>query len=114
MTSPHYDPTAPRLRPFPGARAWDTTNPWVYLGTMQGVKKARAKRGSLVAPIDADPLAFTWPSRGLQITVIGDDAKDQEGMRVVRALMRDGAALVVYIRSPSGHSTIHKQQPTGE
>lgn len=112
MNAPVYNPTAPRLRPFPGARGWNTRNPWIYVGTIAGSQKARVKPGSLIAPLDADPLSFTWPARDLQVTLIGEDAKDKEGMRVVQALIRDGAALVVYIRAPSGHASYHKQQPT--
>lgn len=102
MSTPVYNPTAPRLRPFPGARSWDTSNPWIYLGTIAGVQKARSRRGSIVAPLDADPMSFSWPARGLSITVIGDDAKSYESLRVVQALIRDGASLVACVLAPSG------------
>lgn len=108
-----YNPTAPRLRPFPGARAWDTSNPWIYVGTMAGAKKARLRRGALVSPLDADPLSFTWPAGGLSITVIGDDAREKETMRLVQALIRDGAKLVVKILAPSGATSYH-QHATGD
>lgn len=97
MTAPVYNPTAPRLRPFPGARAWDRSNPWVYLGTLAGTKLARARRGALVAPLDADPMSFTWPAHGLEITLIGDDTKRELSLRVARALLRDGAKLVACV-----------------
>lgn len=113
MNAPVYNPTAPRLRPFPGARAWNTTNPWVYVGTIAGVQKARSKPGSLVCPLDADPLSFTWPARGLQVTVVGEEAKWSETIRLAQALIRDGAQLVACV-SREGRFSFHSQHPTTE
>jgi hypothetical protein len=114
MASPAYNPTAPRLRPFPGARAWDTSNPWLFLGTIAGAKRARARRGSLVCPLDADPMSFSWPAAGLSIMVVGDDQKIQESMRLTRALLRDGARLVACVLAPSGRSYLRYSNDKGE
>ena len=100
MSTPKFDPTAPRLRLFPGARQWDTSNPWLYLGTISGVKRAKLRRGCLIAPLDADPMAFSWPVSGLEVTVIGDATKRAESERLTQALIRDGAKLVACVLSP--------------
>lgn len=104
-----FDPTAPQLRPFPGARSWLVSNPWIYIGSIAGVKKAKRKAGCLICPLDADPLVWRWPAEGLEITVITDDDKVKPAMRLVQALIRDKAQRVVCIAAPSGHATYHAQ-----
>jgi len=99
-----YDPTAPRLRAFPGARAWDTTNPWIYMGSLVGLRKAQKRRGALVCPLDSDPLSWSWPAQGLAVMVIGDEDKPEPAERLTRALLRDGARLVACVLAPKGET----------
>jgi hypothetical protein len=101
-TAPTYNPTAPRLRPFPGARSWDRSNPWVFLGTLSNRERIQSRKGALVAPLDADPMSFAWPAEGLEIFLIGDPKKAAETERVAAALLRDGAKLVAYCLQADG------------
>ena len=103
-----YDPTAPRLRPFPGGRSLDHANPYIYLGSIKGVRKARARRGSLVCPLDMDPLAFQWPVVGLQVLVVTDADKTPMAVRLAQALIRDGARLVVCVADDGWTSHHHE------
>lgn len=110
MNQPVYDPGRPRLRAFPGGRSLDRSNPIIYLGTIAGVKKARKRKGSLICPLDADPLAFEWPVAGLSVCVIADDGKEAEAKRLALALMRDKAELTVVVFGPSGNSLYRRRQ----
>ena len=101
---PKFDPTAARLRPFPGGRGLDRSNPFIYIGGVRGVKLARARRGSLICPLDIDPMAFTWPAEGLAVVLVTDDDKIEKAARLTRALLRDGARLVVCIAAQSGET----------
>jgi hypothetical protein len=101
-TAPTFNPTAPRLRPFPGARSWDVSNPWVFLGTLANKDRIRSRKGALVAPLDADPMSFSWPAAGLSIFLVGDEKKRDETERVAQALLRDGARLVAYVLAADG------------
>lgn len=100
----HFNPTAPRLRDFPGGRALDRSNPVIYMGSIAGVKKCRARRGAIVCPLDIDPLAFRWPVEGLSVAVIGDDGREDAAERLNLALIRDRAKLVVLVFAPSGNT----------
>jgi hypothetical protein len=99
------------MRAFPGARSWNRANPWIYMGSINGVKKAALKHGSIICPLDADPLSFTWPAAGLSITVVADEKHQKEAVRLAQALIRDGAALVACV-SREGWFSFHKQHPT--
>lgn len=94
---PKYDPTAARLRPFPGGRSLDRSNPWIYVASVQGTRKAKARRGALICPTDVDPMAFRWPVDGLGVMVVTDDDKTDQARRLARALIRDGANLVACV-----------------
>ncbi len=102
-----YNATGARLRPFPGARGWDTTNPWIYMGSIAGVKRARQRRGCLICPNDIDPLAFEWPVSGIYgVLVLTDADKRDRAARLLQALIRDGAEMVACV-SEDGLCTFH-------
>jgi hypothetical protein len=93
---PRYDATAAqRLRPFPGARGWDRTNAWIFMGSIGGARKSRERKGSIICPLDIDPFAFRWPVSGLYgVLVRTDDERKEKAIRLVQAFLRDGAEMV--------------------
>lgn len=89
---------APRYRrPAPGSQGFDRTNPWIFVGTRGGQQRHRARPGSLLAPLDADPATFRWPVEDAFVTVIADGTTKQACMPLITALLRDGACLVLAI-----------------
>jgi hypothetical protein len=93
---------APRYRrPAPGSQGFNRADPWIFIGTRAGLDRSRAKRGSLVAPLDADPATFRWPVEDLAVMLIADGASKDQAMPLIAALLRDGASLIVAI-GPSG------------
>jgi hypothetical protein len=85
-------------RPVPGYLAFNRENPWIFLGTRFGVKAAKSKPGCLVAPLDLDPGSVEWPVRDLDVVlVISQDDKVQESALLARALINDGAKVVVCV-----------------
>jgi hypothetical protein len=83
------------------------------MGSLAGVRKAAMRSGSIICPLDADPLSFTWPANGLSVTVVTDEKWWKEGVRLAQALIRDGAALVACC-SREGQFSFHKQHQTTE
>lgn len=108
-----FDPTAPLLRQFPGTLGMDRSNTWIYIGSIQGVRKARLRKGSLICPLDIDPLAYQWPVKGLGITVITDDDKHDKAVRLAQALIRDGASMV-HCGSRDGWTHFCKQHESND
>jgi hypothetical protein len=97
-------------RPVPGATAFDKTNPFIYLGSAAGVKKARARPGSLIAPIDIDPELLKWPVQGLSVLLVADEEQRISAARLAGILIRDGATLVACV-SDAGPLSFHGASP---
>lgn len=95
-------------RPIPGGGGLDRENPFIYVGDLPGVRKARARAGSLIAPIDADPELFRWPVEGLSVTVVGEPEMRVFCARLASVLIRDGAELVACV-SEDGPLSFHKR-----
>ena len=90
-------------RPAPDADAFDRANPWIFVGTLDGLRRARARRGSLVAPLDLDPASVVWPVNGLSaVLVLTTDAKADFSARLAGCLVRDGAEVVLVIGTDRG------------
>lgn len=98
-------------RPVPGTSAFDRTNPVVYLGTLAGVRKARARDGALIAPVDLDPELVKWPVEDLSVLLVADPDRAVEAARVAGVMIRDGATLVAVV-SEDGPLSFHKRGDT--
>ncbi len=114
---PRYNATGSTLlRPFPGGRGMDRSNPWIFMGSIGGMKKARARRGAIVCPLDVDPFAFEWPVRGLYgVLVRADEQRREKAIRLVQALLRDGAEMICVLLdegSASFHYPAHRSGMT--
>lgn len=93
-------------RPVPGAASFDQSNPFIYLGTIAGVKKARARTGALVAPLDADPELFAWPVQGLWVLLVSEPDCKELAARLAGILLREGAERVIVVGE--GNSRTHR------
>lgn len=95
-------------RPIPGTAVFDRENPYIYVGDVGGMRKHRARPGSLVAPIDADPELFRWPVDGSHVTVVASEDMAVFAARLASVLIRDGAQLVACV-SEAGPLSFHKR-----
>ena len=95
-------------RPIPGSATADRENLFVYVGDLHGVRKHRARQGSLLAPLDADPELFRWPVEGLSVTVVAPPDLRVLAARLASVLIRDGAPLVACV-SEEGPLSFHVQ-----
>jgi hypothetical protein len=95
-------------RPIPGTALFDRSNPFIYVGNANGMRKHRARPGSLVAPIDADPELFKWPVQGLSVLVVADEELKVFAARLAGVLVRDGADLVACV-SETGPLSYHRR-----
>lgn len=89
----------------------------IICGTRAGVAKAKRiglhspTPGLLVAPMDIDPGSVQWPVKGAPgITVLEMGAPKDFVLRLVQALLADGAELVVTIED--GRASIHQRLTT--
>lgn len=98
-------------RPVPGAASFDRENGFVYVGSKDGVRKARARRGALLAPIDVDPELLRWPVSGVPVLVVTDDDLATFAARLAGVLVRDGATMVAVV-SESGPLSFHREAST--
>lgn len=90
-------------RAMPGSASFNRRNPWIFVGTLNGVRRARGKPGSLVAPLDLDPASVIWPVTDLEVVVvITTDAQRQFAARLGGCLVRDGARVALVLGSDSG------------
>lgn len=104
---------AQNLRPFPGARGLDRSNAWIFMGSIAGVKRSRDRMGSIACPLDVDPFAFRWPVEGLHgVLVLTDEQRREKAIRLVQALLRDGAEMICLLmtdeRTASFHYAAHR------
>lgn len=112
-----FSPTQARdRRQVPGSRAFLTTDlAMVICGTRRGSAKfARMGHhaGLLIAPLDMDPGSLSWPVKDAPgITVLEEGAPKEFVLRLVQALLGDGAKLVVTINE--GKASIHQRKPEG-
>lgn len=101
-------------RPVPGSMSFDRSNPHIYLGTLAGARKAKARTGSLVAPLDLDPETVSWPVQDLDVLLVSDPDHAVESARLAGALLRDGARMIVVVdgerSSPRVHRSIHSSE----
>lgn len=95
-------------RPVPGAASFDKTNPIIYLGTVAGAKKARARTGTLIAPLDIDPELLSWPVLGLSILLVTEPEYAVQSARLAGVLCREGAELVVVVDGTRNACRIHR------
>lgn len=105
---PRFNATAPQqLRAFPGARGWDLSNAWCFIGSIAMVRRSRERKGSLICPLDIDPMAFAWPVDGIHgVLVRCDEERREKALRLVQAFLRDGAQMVCVLSSDA-HTTYH-------
>lgn len=98
-------------RAVPGSAAFDASNPFIYLGTRAGTKKALARAGALIAPIDADPETLRWPVAGLYVLLVtdADDERKRQASTLAGVLIRDGANLVSVV-CPDGPVSFHRRE----
>jgi hypothetical protein len=82
-------------RPLPGSQQF--AGQWIFVGTPRGMRRHKARAGSLIAPFDADPATFAWPAQGRSIMLISDGAPLDAALKISRCLIRDGADLVLSI-----------------
>jgi hypothetical protein len=110
---------AQHLRPFPGARSWDRSNAWIFMGSIGGARRSRERKGSIICPLDVDPFAFKWPVEGLYgVLVRTDEERKPKALRLVQAFLRDGAEMVCVLTDDaqaSFHYADHRSglQPEG-
>lgn len=103
----------PRLRynrrPIPGTALFDRANPFIYVGNAEGVRKARARPGSLVAPIDVDPELFKWPVQDAHVLVVASEELATFAARLAGVLLADGAYMVACV-SETGPLSFHGRE----
>lgn len=96
---------------MPGSAGFNRRNPWVFVGTLNGVRRSRNKKGSLVAPLDLDPASVVWPVKDLEaVLVLTTDAQAQFAARLAGCLTRDGAAVVLVLGTDSGRMLSRHQR----
>lgn len=88
-------------RAVPGSSSFDASNPVIYLGTVSGARKARARDGSLVAPLDIDFELLEWPVRGLDVLLVSEPDHTVDSSRLAGVLVRDGARSVIVVEGKS-------------
>jgi hypothetical protein len=85
-------------RAVPGSAVFDRSNPIVYIGTIDGARKHRARPGSLVAPLDIDPELFIWPvADAAGVLLVSDPDTKELATRVASCMLRDGARMVAIV-----------------
>lgn len=91
---------------MPGYRQFDRTDPRIWVGTREGVRRHRNwKRGraGLIAPLDLDPASVRWPVHDLEVVVVYvNDDQAQFAARLAGCLVRDGAGVVLVLGTDSG------------
>lgn len=93
-------------RPAPGSHAY--REEIIVAGTIRLIRRW-LKSGALIAPLDLDPGALTWPVAGKSVVVITTGAPEEFSLRLVQALIADKAELVVKI--DDGRASFHTQPP---
>lgn len=104
-------------RNVPGSHAFNARNPFIVIGTRQGLNFAKTKPGVLVAPIDLDPNSLAWPVQDIEpdpkfgriALVIAVGAPREVGSKLAGALIRDGADRVICLYEDG--STHHERNP---
>jgi hypothetical protein len=99
-------------RPLPGSRRFDAISgpATIVAGTRAGVQRIRGRNPAhyLIAPIDLDPATVAWSVNGGHLCLFCADAPEEFLLRLVQALLADGAESVVRLTIPV---QIHRRPP---
>lgn len=95
-------------RPVPGSAVFDKSNPVIYMGTVKGARKARARPGSLLVPMDIDPELLAWPVQDLDVLLVADSGERKSATPVAAILLRNGARMVAIVGGQEPAS-IHRE-----
>lgn len=112
-------PSLPRdRRALPGSRGFVSSRgpATVICGTRKGAAKHRrlapVSQHYLLAPLDLDPGSVSWPVKDSPgVTVQRQGAPAEFTLRLVQALLADGAMSVVVLQDPEPAS-FHKREAT--
>jgi hypothetical protein len=101
-------------RPLPGSRRFDAVSgpATVVIGTREGMRWMRNRNPAnyIAAPIDLDPAAVAWPVLGGHLIVLEMGAPAEFVLRLIQALLADGADSIV--RIGDAHRTqLHTRAP---